>query len=372
MAKGTPRVVEGLLRTAGVSINGEHPWDIQVRDERFFRRVLTQGSLGLGESYMDGWWQCERVDQLVCRLVRAGLATRVSGGMRELLRQVVAQLVNLQSRARAFMVGERHYDLSLDLYRKMLDSRLNYSCGYWKNADTLDQAQIDKLDLICRKLSIQPGDKVLDIGCGWGSFARYAATEYGAEVTGITISREQARFARENCEGLPVEIRLEDYRAVSGSYDHIVSIGMFEHVGYKNYRTYFDVAHRCLKGGGLFLLHTIGGNQSTIKGDPWIHKYIFPNGLVPSLEQVGRALTGRFVMEDWHNFGADYDLTLMAWHSNFISHRDDFSQQFGERFCRMWEYYLLACAGAFRARDIHLWQLVLSPGGVPGGYDSIR
>lgn len=372
MSKGASQQVEGLLQTADVAINGGRPWDIEVRDPRFFRRILTQGSLGLGESYMDGWWHCERIDQLICRLLSAGLASRVSGGMKELLRQLVAQVINLQSCARAFIVGEKHYDLSLDLYRKMLDSRLNYSCAYWKAADNLDQAQLAKLDLICRKLAIKPGDKVLDIGCGWGSFARYAATEYGAEITGITISREQARYARESCEGLPVTIRLEDYRKHDGHYDHIVSIGMFEHVGHKNYRTYFDVARRCLREDGLFLLHSIGGNRSSIKGDPWIHKYIFPNGLIPSIEQVGKALTNRFVMEDWHNFGADYDRTLMAWYDNFVRYRDDFCGQFGERFCRMWEYYLLACAGAFRARDIQLWQLVLSPGGVPGGYQSIR
>jgi cyclopropane-fatty-acyl-phospholipid synthase len=364
--------LESMLEEAGVGVDGNRPWDIQIDNPGVFRRVLTQGSLGLGEAYMDGWWHCRRVDQFIYRVMSAGLENRVSGGLKTLLQEWAARLINFQSRARAFIVGERHYDISLDLYRVMLDEGLNYSCGYWEDAETLDQAQINKLDLICRKLSLQPSQKVIDIGCGWGGFAEYAAREYGVEVLGVTISREQANHARERCRNLPVEIRLQDYRELEESADHIVSIGMFEHVGYKNYTTYMDVARRCLKKNGLFLLHTIGGNRALVKGDPWIQKYIFPNGMLPSVHQIGLAIEGRFVMEDWHNFGADYDHTLMAWHANFARHWDEFVHSFGERFCRMWEYYLLACAGAFRARKLQLWQLALSPAGVPGGYRSVR
>ncbi len=372
MAALSRRTLEDLLARADIDLNGDRPWDIQIDDGRTFNRVLAQGSLGLGEAYMDGWWHCRRIDDFIYRVVRAGLDRQVKGDLRMLRQHLAARLLNLQSAARAFIVGEKHYDISFDVYRQMLDNRLNYSCAYWKNADTLDEAQENKLDLICRKLSLKPGSRVLDIGCGWGSFAQYAAEKYGAEVVGITVSKEQARVARERSQGLPVEFRLQDYRELNETFDHIVSVGMFEHVGYKNYAGYMDVARRCLREGGLFLLHTIGSSRDVYKGDPWLDKYIFPNGMLPSIQQLGKAMGTRFVMEDWHNFGADYDHTLMAWHDNFIAKRDEFAKRFGERFCRMWEYYLLSCAGAFRARKIQLWQLVLSPTGVAGGYQSVR
>ncbi len=372
MSQWARRTLESLLDHANVHIDGQQPWDIKIQDRRFFRRVLGQGSLGLGESYMDGWWDCERPDELICRVLRAGVDSRVSRGLRTGFQLLAASLLNLQSRARAFMVGERHYDISIDLYRHMLDRGLNYSCGYWLNAETLDEAQEHKLDLICRKLDLQPGQRVLDIGCGWGGFSAFAAERYGVQVTGVTISREQAEFARERCRELPVAIRLQDYRSLNEPFDHIVSIGMFEHVGWKNYRTYMDVARRCLRGDGLFLLHTIGSRRTALHGDPWMHRYIFPNGMLPSIRQIGAAIEDRFIMEDWHNFGADYDLTLLAWHENFIARWDDFVEIFGERFCRMWKYYLLACAGSFRARKMQLWQVVLSPEGVVGGYRSVR
>lgn len=372
MAALSRRTLEDLLARADIAVNGDRPWDLQIDDERFFNRVLAQGSLGLGEGYMNGWWHCRRVDDFIYRVVRAGLDRQVKGDLRMLGQNLTARLLNLQSAARAFIVGEKHYDISFDVYSQMLDNRLNYSCAYWKNADTLDEAQEHKLDLICRKLSLKPGDRVLDIGCGWGSFAQYAAEKYGAEVVGVTVSREQARVARERSQGLPVEFRLQDYRELNETFDHIVSVGMFEHVGYKNYAGYMDVARRCLREDGLFLLHTIGSSRAAYRGEPWLDKYIFPNGMLPSIQQLGKAMETRFVMEDWHNFGADYDHTLMAWHSNFVAQRGEFAERFGERFCRMWEYYLLSCAGAFRARKIQLWQLVLSPAGVAGGYQSVR
>lgn len=372
MSQWARKVLESLLESANVQIGGSKPWDIRIQDNRFFRRVLGQGSLGLGESYMDGWWECERPDELIFRVLQAGLDSRVSSGARAGVQLLAASFLNLQSRARAFVVGERHYDISTDLYRKMLDERMSYSCGYWQQATTLDEAQEHKLDLICRKLDIQPGQRVLDIGCGWGSFSGFAAERYGAEVVGVTISREQAEFAKQRYGHLPVDIRLQDYRSLNEPFDRIVSIGMFEHVGYKNYRTYMEVARRCLHDDGLFLLHTIGNRRTVVHGDPWMHRYIFPNGMLPSIKQVGIAIENRFIMEDWHNFGADYDRTLLAWHDNFMAGWDGFVTAFGERFCRMWKYYLLACAGSFRARKMQLWQIVLSPEGVPGGYHTVR
>jgi cyclopropane-fatty-acyl-phospholipid synthase len=281
-------------------------------------------------------------------------------------------LTNLQSRSRAFIVGEQHYDLGNLLYQCMLDPRMTYTCGYWAKAGDLEQAQTDKLDLSCRKLGLQPGQRVLDIGCGWGSFAEFAARQYGVRVVGITISREQAELARQRCRGLPVDIRLQDYRELDEPFERIVSLGMFEHVGWRNYVTYMGVVQRCLADGGLFLLHSIGSNRSLAHADPWIDRYIFPNGGLPSIAQIGRAIEKDFVMEDWHNFGADYDRTLMAWHANFERHWPQLAGHYDQRFRRMWRYYLLSCAGAFRARDIQLWQIVLSKGGVPGGYFSVR
>ena len=251
----------------------------------------------------------------------------------------------------------------------MLDPRMTYTCGYWKDADNLADAQEAKLELICRKLQLMPGMRVLDIGCGWGSFMGYAAEHYGVSCVGVTISKEQAEWAQKRYAGLPLEFRLQDYRETNERFDRIVSIGMFEHVGRKNHRTYTEVAHRCLEDGGLFLLHTIGKNVRDTVPDPWIDKYIFPNGDLPSIGQIADAVDGLFVVEDLHNFGADYDRTLMAWHENFSSAWPNFSKNLGERFRRMWNYYLLSCAGAFRARDIQLWQWVLSKEGVSGRYD---
>ena len=248
-----------------------------------------------------------------------------------------------------------------------------YTCGYWKDAENLDQAQEAKLDLTCRKIGLQPGMRVLDIGCGWSGFGKFAAEAYGAEVVGVTVSKEQVKLAQERCKGLPVETKLQNYEELGDEkFDRIVSLGMFEHVGYKNYRKFMEIAHRCLEDDGLFLLHTIGNNESATHTNPWMQKYIFPNGMMPSMAQIGKAAEKLFVVEDWHNFGSDYDKTLMAWHQNFEKHWPELKEKYGERFHRMWRYYLLQAAGTFRARDLQLWQIVLSKKGIPGGYTSIR
>ncbi len=366
------KTIEDLLALSGVEINGPNPWDIQVHNDDFYRRVLTQASLGLGESYMDAWWDCEELDQFFYRIIRADLEHKVRGNWKLLLQALGARVLNLQSKRRAFQIGERHYDLGNELFENMLDKRMVYSCAYWKNAKTLDEAQENKLDLICQKIVLKPGIRVLDIGCGWGSFVKYAAEKYGATAVGITVSKEQVTLARELCKGLPVEIRLQDYRDINETFDHVVSVGMFEHVGYKNYRTFMKCVHKCLKDDGLFLLHTIGGNTSVKAPEPWTHKYIFPNGLLPSVKQIGDSTEGLFVIEDWHNFSTDYDKTLMAWHGNFRNSWDRIKSHYDERFYRMWRYFLLSNAGAFRARKNQLWQVILSKRGVRGGYISVR
>lgn len=393
-----PRVLEDLLALADVRINGPRPWDIQVRDARLYRRVLAQWSLGLGEAYMDGDWDCEQLDELFDRLLRANLADRALGRARlrlawEALRHGA---FNLQSRQRAFEVGLRHYDAGNDVFERMLDSRMVYSCAYWQHAADLEQAQLDKLDLICRKLQLQPGQTLLDIGCGWGALARHAAERYGVQVTGITVSEQQLALARQRCAGLPVTLKLQDYREVEGRYDAVASVGMFEHVGPKNYALYFDTVRRVLDPGGLFLLHTIGLDASYAYTDPWIDRYIFPNGKLPSALELAGALEGRFLIEDWHNFGPDYDRTLMAWHARLerawpalnaaapaeagppagagevAAPHSPGPERYPLRFQRMFRYYLLSCAGFFRSRQGQLWQLVLGGHARRAAYRSLR
>ena len=366
------RTVRDLFRAAGVEVGGTRPWDVRVHDARIYPRLLSEGSLALGESYMDGAWDCERADEFICRIIRAGLEDKVRSSTELKLQVLRNRLTNPQTIRRAREVGRRHYDIGNDLYAIMLDDEMNYSCGYWREAATLDDAQRAKLDLICRKLGLAKGMRVLDIGCGWGAFARHAARHFGAEVVGITISKEQAGLAGERCRGLPVEIRFQDYREVTEIFDRVVSIGMFEHVGPKNYREYMEVTNRRLVDGGMSMLHTIGSNVSKDSMDPWMERYIFPRGKLPSIKEVAAAAEGLFVIEDWHNFGADYDRTLMAWHENFNAGWKAIKARYDERFRRMWNFYLCCCAGSFRARDIQLWQVVLSRGGVPGGYRSMR
>lgn len=362
------RMGNDLLSQADIKINGARPWDIQVHHADFFKRVFQQGSLGLGESYMEGWWDCERLDILFCKILKAKLDKQVPGNLRDILRVVSARLFNLQSRSRSWIVGKEHYDIGNDLFALMLDPHMQYSCGYWRDAQTLDEAQNAKLKMICEKLQLKPGMRLLDIGCGWGGLAAYAARNYGVSVDGVTISREQQKLAQHRCEGLDVNILLQDYRDLNTGYDRIVSVGMFEHVGPKNYATYFSVVDRCLKPDGLFLLHTIGSNQTGLSVDPWINKYIFPNGCLPSIRQIASVSESRLIMEDWHNFGSDYDKTLMAWHQRFNQAWPGLSSNYTPRFRRMFNYYLCACAGAFRARDIELWQVLFSRGAEGGMY----
>lgn len=361
-------LTQEILSPAGITLNGDSPWDLRVIDERFYPRVLREGSLGLGESYMDGWWECQELDTFFAKLVPTDPEAKLKKNLRLFLHTLGTVMLNPGRKSHAFQIGERHYDKGNELFKNMLDKRMAYSCGYWKDARNLDEAQEAKLELICRKLGLKAGDRVLDIGCGWGSFAKYAAEKYDVEVVGITVSKEQLSLGRELCRGLPVELRLQDYRDVDERFDHIVSVGMFEHVGLKNCRTYMEKANQCLKDDGLFLLHFIGSNTSDVACDPWLDRYIFPNSLIPSLKQVATSVEGLFTVEDLHNFGYYYDATLMSWFQNFNNNWDKLKDQYGARFYRMWKYYLLSSAGAFRSRWLQVWQFVLSPKGVHGGY----
>ena len=376
-----PWPLSALLARADVRTDGARPWDLQVHRRRLYRRVVTGWSLGLGDAYVDGDWDCERLDELFARLLAADL-DREPGGLLARSWNALAWLRNALSNpqriARAFVVGERHYDIGNDLYARMLDREMVYSCAYWERARDLDEAQAHKLELICAKLQLRPGQRVLEIGCGWGGLARHLARHHGVHVTGLTVSREQAQVARERCAGLPVEIELKDYREAATqreggpTFDRIVSVGMFEHVGTKNYAAYFGAAHRLLAHDGLFLLHTIGLDRPGAGTDPWIERHIFPGGKLPGPSELAAAVQRDFLIEDWHNFGPDYDRTLMSWHARFEQAWPELAPRYGERFRRLWRYYLLSCAGFFRARQGQLWQLVLARRERPQAYRSVR
>ena len=356
-------VIQPLLVHAGVGINGENPWDMRIYNPHVYNRILRDRNLGLGEAYMDGWWDCERLDEFFCRILKSDIEAKVTGDLRYLIRMVPAIIFNLQSRSRARMIARRHYDIGNDLFFSFLDGYRQYSCAYFQETNDLDRAQQIKMDMICRKLDLRPSDSVLDIGCGWGGLAKYMAERFGCSVTGVNISQEQLGYARDFCKGLPITFLNCDYRAVEGTFDKIVSVGMFEHVGYKNYRIFMRVVRRCLKSDGIFLLQTIGSNISQTGCDPWIDRYIFPNGMLPSIAQIARACEGLFVIEDLQNLGPHYDKTLMAWNANFQHNWPMLQSRYDDRFRRMWTYYLLSCAGAFRARNIQVWQIVMTPVG---------
>ncbi len=359
------QVIKNILTPLDIRINGNRPWDIQINNPQFYQRVISGGSLALGESYMDGWWDCKALDEFFKRLLESRIDKKNKSLKPAILWEVFkARVMNLQSGARAFIIGRRHYDTGNRLFKIMLDKGLNYSCGYWHNACDLDEAQIGKLDLICRKIGLEQGMTVLDIGCGWGGFAKYAAETYGVKVKGITVSKEQAGYAREQSKGLDVTIELTDYHDLNEQFDRIVSIGMFEHVGWKNYKTFMEVVHRCLKDDGMFLLHTIAGNTPAKGTDPWIGTYIFPNSMLPSASQIFRAAEGLFILEDLHSLGRYYDQTLMAWYDNFTQNWDRLKDQYDMRFFRMWRYYLLSCAASFRSRRNQLLQIVFSKQGI--------
>jgi cyclopropane-fatty-acyl-phospholipid synthase len=358
------RVVRELFALADIQIGGTRPGDIRIHDTRFYERLLRDASIGLGESYMEDWWETEALDVMIEKIVRADLKQKVKGNWRLRALTVKSALLNLQSKGRASAAVAAHYDIGNDLYTRMLDERLNYSCGYWKaGATTLAEAQEAKLELVCRKLGLEPGMRVLDIGCGWGGFAGWAAEKYGCTILGVTLSKEQLALGRQKCRHLPVELRLCDYRDVTGTFDRVVSIGMMEHVGPKNHRDLMHVIERSLVSDGVALVHTIGNNRSRRHGTPFIEKYVFPHAVAPSLAQLGRSIEGLFVAEDVHNLAADYDPTLMAWWANFDRTYAEIADRYDRRFYQMWKFYLLGAAGTSRARDAQLFQLVLTKPG---------
>lgn len=365
------RVVETFLASADVRLDGSRPWDIRVRDERFFARMLADGAIGVGEAYMDGWWESDALDELATRVFGARLEAKMPLSPGLVLSGLHARIADRQTRRRSHEVMRRHYDL-VDICEAFLDPFLQYSCAYFKDTASLNEAQEKKLDLICRKLQIAPGDRVLDLGCGKGGFAKFAASRYGCAVTGVNLSGAEVTYARALCAGLPVTIEHRDYRDVTGAYDRILVCGMIEHVGYKNYRSMMQKVHDLLAPGGIFLLHTIGDNVTTRRTNPWLDRYIFPNAVIPSMKQLTAASEGLFVVEDWHNFGPDYDRTLLCWFKNLERRWPALDATYGDRYFRMMKFYFLSCAGEFRSRAAQLWQIVMTTAGMRGGYAAQR
>ncbi len=372
------KLVQEVFALANITINGDKPWDITVNDDQFYHRLLSNTELSIGETYVEGLWDCPKLDELFYRILVANLERKAlshpkfwRSAIKQSLYEISHTLFNRQTKSKSLVVGRHHYDIGTDLYTAMLDKRMIYSCAYWNGAKTLDDAQELKLKMVCQKLGLKPGMSVLDIGCGWVGFAKYAAENYGVSIVGITISKQQYDYAFKSCSELPIEIRFQDYRDLlhkQEKYDRIVSIGMFEHVGNKNYSTYMKTVAHCMKEDGLFLLHTIGANSSDNVSSSWLNKYIFPNAYIPTIAQISSNFENIFVMEDWHNIGANYDQTLMAWYDNFNQHWNKLNQKYDERFRRMWNYYLLSCAGSFRARHNQVWQILLSKKGILHGY----
>jgi cyclopropane-fatty-acyl-phospholipid synthase len=355
------KAVERILSTVDVRIGGSRPFDMQVHSDLFYKRVLLEGSVGLGESYMDGLWDCADLEELVFRFVESGIERRFRLLPGFVTMNALGHLVNRQPRS----LGERtsrHYNTDNDLFASFLGKYKNYSCAFYEEGDDLDTAQLKKMDLICDELCLRPGENVLDIGGGWGEIAKHMASR-GCRITSINIADEQMRAAREHCKGASVDVVKCDYRDVAGTFDKIAIIAMMSHVGHKNHRPLFETVHRHLAPDGLVFVDTVGSAVSLQNGNPWIDKYIFPGIVFPSIQQISRAVEGLFVIEAVRNFGASYVKTLRAWNANLrrawprLSHRHD------ERTRRMFEFFFLTVAGFFRARDFQNWYVVLSPEG---------
>lgn len=372
------KYIQGILDKADIAINGNRPQDIKIINERAIQQIVRNGSLGLGETYMAGWWDCERIDELSYRLCKAAIDQDVKFNLLHFLHDLSTKFINYQTKRRSKQVAFKHYNIDNNLFEKMLGESMAYSCGYWKDVKDLTSAQMAKYDLICRKLQLSSQDTLLDVGCGWGGLAAFAAENYGCHVVGISIASKQIDYAKARYKHLPIDFYVADYRDIASynpkqkQFSKLASVGAFEHIGHKNHLDFMKIMNSQLGEEGIFLLHTIGANVSATTVDPWFNKYIFPNGCLPSMVQLSRAMETLFLVEDWHNFGQYYDQTLLAWDQNFQNNWHLISSQYDMQFYRMWRYYLLMCAGMFRSRTAQLWQIVLSKSGVVGGYESVR
>jgi len=408
--------IKRIFSSFGVDINGDKPSDMKFNTNKMWYRMVKYhigiDRLAVGEGYMDGLWDCDDLQTFFEKVFLESHYAFNKHSMRvsKLVHSLPLLAFNLQSKSRCKKDISSHYDIGNDLFKLMLDRSMNYSCGYWtKNAflnptigenelqvktntlcETLDEAQLNKMLLIARKLNLSPGMTILDIGCGWGYLAKFLAINFDVHVLGITISKEQIKYATTTdleqheldflrIPGLKSEgtgtfkFELRDYRDTKETFDRIVSVGMLEHVGKKNYDEYFKICHRNLKDDGLALIHTIGVCHDFVpQVEPWCNKYIFPGGMTPYQHQIVKATFGRFVIEDWHNMGYNYYRTLNVWHKNFLKSWPQLEGKYDQRFKRMWEFFLCSSAALFKTRRLNLWQIVLSKDGFQGGYVSLR
>lgn len=363
-------IIQSLLAQADIKCNGERPWDLKVHNPQFYKRFLKDGRLGLGESYMDGWWDCEALDEMFFRLFRSDSKLQMQTlNWKFWLSHFLAKIMPDGSTTRSRNVGEKHYDLGNDLFSAMLDKNMVYTCGIWDGVDTLDAAQEAKLDMICKRLKLKPGMRLLDVGCGWGGLCKYAVENYGVTAVGISVSQEQLAIARERCAGLPIEFRFQDYREVTEKFDRITSIEMFEHVGPKYFKAFFEKMRDCLKDEDSIMILQTSGINITGYTNLWLTRYIFPGGYLPSLAEMHKAMEHIFYVEDTCQLGAHYYPTFMTWHHNFVKGWESIAHNYDQRFFRMWSYFLLSCAAGFRSRRAQVWQLVMTPKGLVGGYD---
>ncbi|XP_037036255.1 cyclopropane-fatty-acyl-phospholipid synthase-like [Bradysia coprophila] len=361
---------------AGIKINDNtEPHNMIVHNDWFYHRIACDGSLGWGESYAEGWWDCKKLDDYFYKILQNGLYQELLFPWEKLIRYLTFDAFNRQIVGCSQEIADKHYDFGNPFFKSFLGTSMIYSCAYWIGAKNLDEAQQNKLQLIGRKLKLKPGMRVLDVGCGWGELCKFLAQTYNVEVVGVTNSKEGAKEARQRCTGLHVDIRLQDYRDINESFDRIVSIELLEHVGRKNYRSFFELMHRCLSDDGIFLLHTIGhDNDSIPRTEPFVWKHLIPNVMLPNHKSIPVAIDNLFCIEDWHNFGPHYEKTLLAWRDNFVINWPTISRMYENptsSFYRKWTLYLNIGAALFRARKAQVWQIVLTKG-LDGGYNSVR
>ena len=355
-----------ILQKAGIEVNGNNPWDIQVKDKSGYIDTALFGTLGFGDAYINKKWEVEKMDVFFEKILKS--KSNNIGIFFEKIQRLRDWVINTQAGKKAFEVGEKHYDLGNEMYGHMLGESMGYSAGFYlKENNSLEEAQYEKFDRICRKLKLEPGMNVLEIGAGWGTFAKHAAKNYGVSVVGLTVSEEQKKFAEKRCEGLDVKFLLLDYQKIGSGYnnyfDRVVSIEMIEAVGKKNFNTYFEIISRTLKDNGLCAIQAIMGSG---EHDTFISTRIFPNGILPSLLDISKNIEGKLKIKEVESFGSDYDKTLMSWDKNFRDNWDKIKNikskegkyLYDEKFYRMWRYYLMCCAGSFRAKHIDVWQIV--------------
>lgn len=375
------KFVEELFSQAGIEVNGSNPWDPQIHNPIAYNMTVGNGLIGAGEAYMRGYWDCEQLEEFFRRAVQVDLAKRMPWNLSTATLVTKARLMNLQLPKRAWEVGRMHYDLPREVWECTLDFAMTGSCAYYRFPDeTLDQAQQNKLNLTLKKVGLQKGHSLLDIGVGWAAFSGLSAITYGAKPIGITVSEGQREYIRSRYGDI-VDVRVHPWQqtVLEQPVDRIISVEMFEHVGSDNYRKFFQLCRDSITDDGLMLLHTIVGHNPSKHIDPWMDKYIYPGGCIPTLGQITTAVHGLFHVEDVHDIGGHYPATLLAWMANFRRNWDVVKalgpKRLGmdpEVFCRMWYYHYMASAGGFLSRVISVHQIVLSTNGVPGGYQSIR